>query len=351
MLDNLDAVLRAGADQIAEAARPPAAGLVRARGDKQRRQAIAGTAVLVLIALTGVLAVLPVAAGLGRSTQAAGPRNPLRLVAPRTYIEGIPNPVRFHIPGSGVAATVTVEVDLGRPGYAGYRQPALLRRAAGSWQPVTVESRHGNWTGRYSVRVPAAGRAQHLLVVPEVPREAPPWGAGRVLVRVLAGRRLIAAQHGPYASLSTVTGAWAHTGAAPISVPRATSGELSFTLRNPVSIGYQVQLFLHASLCPAPTCTSKPHGIEVQWLHAGTWQDLTLSAWATPGNGERLETVRLAPRATLTIRFKLIMSVDGPSTTGQFVMEVQPDRASFPGPSRLYAPTSSSVDTAIITTG
>jgi hypothetical protein len=45
------------------------------------------------------------------------------------------------------------------------------------------------------------------------------------------------------------------------------------------------------------------------------------------------------------------MKLDGRSTTGQLMMDVQPDRESFPGPSRLYAPTSSSVDSAIITTG
>jgi hypothetical protein len=110
-------------------------------------------------------------------------------------------------------------------------------------------------------------------------------------------------------------------------------------------------LFLYAFLCPGATCTTKPRGINVQWLHAGAWQNLTASAWATPGNGERLGTVLLAPHATLTFRFKVIMSADGPSTTGELVMDVQPDRESFPGPSRLYAPASSSVGSAIITTG
>jgi hypothetical protein len=87
----------------------------------------------------------------------------------------------------------------------------------------------------------------------------------------------------------------ANTAAASISGPRGKSHELSFTLHNPVGIGYRLQLFLYAFLCQTPTRTTKPRGIDVQWLHAGTWQDLTASAWATPGNGKRLETVRLAP--------------------------------------------------------
>lgn len=353
MRDNLDAVLRAGADQVAEAARPPGAGLARAKGDGLRRRAAAGPAVLVVIALIGAFAVVRVLAGLGHGTQVAGPRDTLRLVAPSVYVDGVPNPVSFAIPGSGAPATVTVEVDVGRPRYVVDRQPALLRRdpATGRWLVVAVQRRHEGWTGRYSVRVPAAGLAQHLLVVPPAPHAAPPWGAGQMRVRVLAGRRLLAAQDGPHARLTAGIGAWDYTGAAPISVPRGGHRELSFTVRNPVGIGYRLRLFLYAFLCPGATCTTKPHGIDVQWLNAGVWQDLTASAWVTPGNGERLETVLLAPRAALTVRFRVIMSADGPATTGELVMDVQPDRESFPGPSQLYAPTSSSVDSGIITTG
>ena len=124
MHDNLDTVLRAGADQVAGAARPLDAKLVRARGDRFRRRA---------------------AAGLGRGPQVASPRGPLRLVAPGRYVDGVPNPVSFAIPGSGGPARITVVVDLGSPGYIVYRRPTLLRRdpATGRWLTVALTSRTG----------------------------------------------------------------------------------------------------------------------------------------------------------------------------------------------------------------
>jgi hypothetical protein len=369
MHDKLGSALLAGSEQFAETVHPVPVGLVRTRGDRRRQRAVVVSAVLAIVAVTGVLTGYEALAGAmpGHDQPVTRQGHSLNLVAPRRYVEGVPNPVSFTIPGTGWPGMATVQVELGKPRYLVYREPVVLRRdpTSGRWVAVPLTPLHGSWLGSYTVRVPAGSTRQRLLVVLAVPKEAPPWGAGRLRVRVVdvpitrespgtgtAGQRRFD-QQGPHTVLAPLTGAWQPSGTVPIAVPRSGSRQLTFTVRNPIATSYRLRFYLYAFLCPNSPCSRRPAGISVQWLDAGTWRTLGAAAWRTPGNGQLLQTASLAPRGALTLTFRVLVTATGPSATGELIMNMELDRASFPGPAGLYTGVDgrSSLDSGIITTG
>jgi hypothetical protein len=354
MLDRLEAVLRTGADQFAETVWAPSAELIRARGDRRRMRSAAGSAVAAAIVVTVAVAATQALTGSGHAGFTAISLSSLRLNAPSTYLAGVPNPVTFTIPGQHHPATVTVKLDLGKPSYAvDGKGPIVFRRdpVTNRWLVVALTSTSGGWTGDYTVLAPAVGLAQHLAIVPALAGVEPSRAAGRLKVQVLLGRKVIVSQRGPATSLAEILGSFTDANAAPLSVPRGESRDLTVTVYNPGSVGYRFSFSIFAMLCPGSTCPGRPGGINVQWLRAGRWRDLSQAAWLIPGNGQMLQTRLLAPLATMTFRFRVLATARAPSLTGQLELDVDLDRASVPIPSRLYPHYTFTADSTFIDIG
>lgn len=356
MLDRLEEALRSGADQFAETVRAPSAELVRARGDQRRVRAVVGGATVVAIVLAVAIAAPLVVTGFGHGGIASPSARSLHLKAPATYLAGVPNAVTFTIPGQRRPAAVTVKLSLGKPSYIvdRFSHPVVLRRdpISNRWLGVALTSRNGGWAGGYTVVVPAVGLTQYLAIVPATAGVEPPTGAGRLEVQVLAGRKVIASQRGPATSLvETLASFDGASSNAPVFVPRGRSRDFTVTVHNPGGVGYQFMFSIFVLLCPGSTCPAQPAGINVQWLHAGRWRDLGHAAWLIPGDGQVLQTELLGPQATLTYRFRVLVTAPAPSLTGQLELNMDLDRASVSVPSRLYPHYTFSADSMLIVIG
>ena len=352
MRDDIATALRAGSQEFADTVRPPAAGLVRARGDKRRRRLAAGSAAIAVLLAGGVVTGYQVIAGRPGGAGSVLTDRGLDLVAPSRYAEGLPNPVSFTVPGTGSAATVTVSIDLGRPRYVVYRKPVVLRRdaAAGRWVSVPVAFVHGQWRSSYPLRVPGWPTAQRLLVVPAEAKAAPPWAAGRLRVRVTADGKLLGAQSGPSAALASMLGSWRPYYVP--DVPRGTTRKLTYTVRNPAALGYRLRVSVAASLCPAVTPCRLPPGDAVQWLDGRTWRSIDAAAYRDPmRNGESLGTVSLRPGGTVTVRLRLVAGPRAQPAHGVLILTLTPAAASLPGLGRQYPATPMSTHPGIITLG
>jgi len=342
--------LREGTERFAEAVRPAGAEQIRARGEQRRRRQVTGSAAFALLAVAGLLG--------GYEALGAAPGSPtgvsdrgLALVAPVSYLAGVPSAVTFAISGTGRRGTVRVEVNLGRPRYAVYRKPVVLRKdpATGRWLSVPVVDLHGDWRCAYQVRVPAWTSTQHLLVEVAEPAAAPPWGAGRVTVRVFRAGALVGAQSGRPARLRTVALTW--QSANRIAVPRGQSRTFGITVRSPARMSLRVRLLVSAFLChDGAGCAKPPPGTSVQWLDGRTWRTLGASAWRQSGHGMLIGVVRLGPRGQATVRFRVTASRSSVSATGEMDLRVVPDLAGVPGAALLQAPGDWSAVSPIITT-
>jgi hypothetical protein len=258
----------------------------------------------------------------------------LRLVAPSRYAPGVPAPVSFTIPGTGRPGTVTVDLNLGRPSYSWPNRPVVLRRdqPTGRWTQVALNSRHGDWRGSYRVTVPGGPSVQRLLLVPAAPYNTPPWGAGRLRVRVLAAGRLLGAQSGPAARIVQLRGSWDNLNVPVIS--RGSTSDLAFSLRNPFGYRLGLRIWLHAFLCDDAGCVRQPAGTAVQWLDSGTWRALPASVWS--GGYQPLGLASAPGGGLLTVRFRLIVARHGPAVTGELQIRLSPDTSGLPRAARLY---------------
>jgi hypothetical protein len=289
-----------------------------------------------------VIAVAAVVAGsvsliLPGKVQPAVAANPLRLLAPRVYVQGMPSQISFVVPATGRSQTLTVSVDLGRPQSALYRKPVVLRRAprTGRWTEIPVTYRHGDLRLSYRLHVPGWAIQQRLIVVPPGPRQVPPWGAGRVRVRVLSGHNVIGDQAGPRA----VFGEYIKFTRSPSSFPTVPLGgrrEFKVTFDNPLDIAVRMTLRVFAPLCggDCPGHTTPP-GMQVQWLDAGRWRSLGLSAFHA-GTGQFIENLALRPLGRTTFRLRILAGAGSGSDYGPMSVMYTPDVASFPGPAKLY---------------
>ena len=355
MLDDadLERVLRAGAQQFAETVRPPAAPSVRRRADRRRRSRSIAAGALAVGVLAGAavgyrLAIVP-----GPAKLAHHRLNAIRLDAPSRYVRGVPNSVTFAIPASSSGLVRTVRLELGRPGYPAVRALAVLRHdpASGQWRRLALSPNAGGWSARYLVPVSEADLVQSLVVLPAIPRPGTSGEAGRLRVTVLAGSKVLGSQRGPKTSIGALTGFWQPATGPGISVSGGQIKQLSYTVRNPEGVAYDVALHVSASLCPSPGCHAKPPGASVEWLDrkVGVWEELSPAAWAAP-DGQLLEIARLVPRSTMTIRFQ-VTDLGGPSTTGALGMDLETVPGSFPGGDGSYPIVASSSGSASITTG
>ncbi len=343
--------LREGSERFAEAVRPAAAEQIRARGEQRRRRQVTGTAAFALLAMAGLLGGYEALGATASSGPASAGDRGLALVAPVSYLIGVPSAVRFMIPGTGRRGTVRVDVNLGRPRYTVYRKPVVLRKnpATGQWLSVPVIDVHGDWRCAYQVRVPAWTTTQHLLVEVAEPTAAPPWGAGRVTVREFRGGALVGVQSGRAARLRTVALTWRP--ATGVAVPRGRSRTFGVTVRSPAGMSFRARLLLSVFLChDGAGCAKPPPGTSVQWLDGRTWRTLGASAWRSSGHGALIGVVRLGPHGQATVRFRVTASHSSVPATGEMDLRVVPDLAGLPGAALLQAPGDWSAVSPVITT-
>lgn len=350
MRDDLGLVLRTGSEQLADTVRVPAAEQVRARGEQRRQRLAMGSAGLAVLAVSGGLAgYLTVAGPHGRGGPVSHGGHGLQLIAPRRLAMGVPNPVSFVVPGSGSVTTVTVRVDLGHPSYVVYRQPVVLRHDSltGRWIPVRVALAHGHWRGSYSLRVPAWPTRQLLEVVPAAAVQAPPLGAGRLRIQVLAEGKVLGAQAGPPARLAFTDGNWEPLNFT--TVPRGQSRQATYRITNHLGFGYGVRFSIYSPFCHSGG-SCPPEGDIVQWLDSGTWRSLGPGAYG-PGYGQYLRTGWLAAHGSVTIRFRLVAGRHAAPVVGFLYMMVSPARSGYLGGPQWYPDGGSESHTSIITLG
>lgn len=353
MPDDFETVLRAGAQQFAGATVPVTAELVRARGNqRQHRLMAAGAAIAVLVIAGGAVAA---AGGLARQHRAPAISREgigLRLTAPREYTAGLPNPVSFTISNPGHARIVTVDLNLGESYHSTYRK-AIVERfdvTSGKWITIGLRRLPSGWSASYALRLSAGDTAQRLLIVPATPNFTPPVPVVPLTVTIASGARIVAERQAPVARLAEVTGTW--TG--PALIARGRAAEYAFTVRNPGSARFPVQLSLSASLfCPygRPSCRGPALGYQLQWLDGSTWRPLSPSAYELPGYGQLLAEVPLAPHGSATITIRLMVGRHSASKVGELVCSVQPDLARFPVPASPYPNSGGDFISGIISAG
>jgi hypothetical protein len=345
MPEDFESMLRTGALAVAEATKPVAVDLVRARGDRRQRRKMVASVVVAIAVIAG-----------GAATAVGGPpaehRHPspaisregfsLRLSAPASYAFRVPNPVSFTIDDSAGARTVIVEINLGKTHYAVYRKAVVERfdQATGRWRNLRVTHTRSGWIASYPLRVGTGLTRQRLLVVLAVPFSAPnPFVLPPLAVVIRSGGEIVAEQRTSAAEAVELLGAW--QGTTYSQIDRGQTREFAFTVHNPASVRYPVQLYFVAAFCrKAHGCSQAALGDQFQWLDGRIWQPAAASAYlingASDGNGELLKTVLLPAHGSFMIRFRIIVSLTSPSFVGQLIVSATPDSSGLPGSAALY---------------